>query len=305
MGCVACAQLHNSSLKALNGEELLNERSKDDPRLRENLLSHRAAQDPYLVLEFCSEGCIRSTDASNLDDPNRVRGNINTGIVDIDGDGVEPLELVSAIFMGHPSDQPAVHQPAENYRRSAFRSFQADYKTHQIAETECEEIEFPVNRFAIDLTRFNTQSLGGMESFTTDGLMDPNRSRGGINTGIVDVDGDGVEAMELISAIFMGYPGGQPQAPPIDPEYFNNTQRMYNEQLVGEQRAEERAITVLLQTSTGNTPAAFKKQVAFEMLAEELEEFPPPLTEQFGGSGPNSARAGFLEAKENDILSTL
>jgi len=206
---------------------------------------------------FCTE--VYQHTEHVFQDPNRVRGHVNTGIVDIDGDGIEAVELISAIFMGYPLTQPAAH-PAVDPQH--FRVLQENYQGAIAAENDQEREE-------------HGDGLTGWMYSDVGGLWDPNRVRGKINTGILDIDGDGLETSEVVSAVFMGLPGGQPRGhPPTGREIFKGLQDSYRERVASEDEAEKHARLL-------DREEVAKMGHQHQHALHNLEEYPAPLFEEF------------------------
>jgi len=190
---------------------------------------------------------------SDFEDPNRVSGNVQTGMVDVDGDGVEAHEFISAVFMGYPSGQP--HMPPVD--AGHFRKLQENYQAEIAMEDEHE------------MAQFGDKIHGCMYADVSQ-LRDPNRVRGLVNTGIVDIDGDGVEALEFVSAVFMGYPTEQPKNnPPANKDMYTKVQNTFRDLVAMEDAQEELAIR---QANGDNIPG---------LLASQEVPFPGNLHDEY------------------------
>lgn len=210
---------------------------------------------------------------SDFEDPNRVRGVVNTGIVDVDGDGVEAHEFISAVFMGYPSGQPSSRPPDES---GYFRRLQENYQAEVQLEDEHE------------MAKFGDKMHGCMYADVGE-LRDPNRVRGHVNTGIVDIDGDGVEVMEFVSAVFMGHPSGQPKEhPSLSKELYEKEMKTFRDLVAMEDAEEERRIKLgqgddipgLLASQHAGYDPSFHDQ--FPSQSQKVSGVPPGRFSYFG-----------------------
>jgi len=172
--------------------------------------------------------CCSETHLSGMQDPNRVHGYIDTGMIDIDGDGVQVLDFCSAVFMD-PPDRQKGRPPVPKIEANTFRNNLAAFHMHAEEEEEVEAAPFK------DYSRCCTADHRS--------LQDPMMVQGEIQTGIIDFDGDGIEPGEFVSAIFMGYPAeSQGENFPKDKEIFVDYQKNFTHWLDIKADLEEQAL---------------------------------------------------------------
>jgi len=90
-------------------------------------------------VDFCESGTMCEPDYTNMGDPNRVRGRIKTGVLDVDGDGsVGASECQDAMCMGNLEGNKG---GKPGLTKESFKDLQEQYQMQLLLEDELEQAQ--------------------------------------------------------------------------------------------------------------------------------------------------------------------